>query len=294
MSAPCPISYYIDCNRLSDELRRCYFSELADNGGKYVVLNYEMFQNIMRSPGSMNAYAKELADAGLQFADAHAPCGGVFDLHNTGNFEMNKMLMYYKLYIRIAAALNISTLTFHVGSDNMLPELSSEEHTARICRMLDGILPEAEEYGVIVALENSWARSNSADSLLKLKALYPTDNLGFCFDSGHANLASRTGNYLQSPAWERWKAVGYEEPIWENNTLEKLLPHIVNCHLHDNDGPADIHQLPGWGNIDWKKTVSLLRKAPRLKVIQSEVKHFRHCIAIKDLVNTFEKLFADN
>jgi len=45
----------------------------------------------------------------------------------------------------------------------------------------------------------------------------------------------------------------------------------VTCHLHDNDGSDDTHSMPGDGTINWNKVIPLLRKAPRLQVIQSEV-----------------------
>jgi ferredoxin len=74
---------------------------------------------------------------------------------------------------------------------------------------------------------------------------------------------------------------------------EKMLPHIVNCHLHDNDGNADYHRCPGAGNIDWKKTADLLRKAPRLKCIQSEVIPTRDNLPIKTLCETFRNIFPE-
>ena len=145
-----------------------------------------------------------------------------------------------------------------------------------------------------MALENSWDRANSADSLLKIKALYPTDYLGFCYDSGHANIIDNGRLYPNGVAWERWQALGIAEPVWEDQTLEKMLPYVVNCHLHDNDGSRDAHDLPGRGNVNWAKTVSLLRQAPRLQVIQCEVNYLINTIAIREMVETFDKLFIDN
>ena len=61
----------------------------------------------------------------------------------------------------------------------------------------------------------------------------------------------------------------------------------VVCHLHDNDGTGDYHNLPGRGNIDWNKTMKLLENAPRLMALQSEVAVARHGISCKELVETF-------
>ena len=58
----------------------------------------------------------------------------------------------------------------------------------------------------------------------------------------------------------------------DDAVLEKMLPHVVNCHLHDNDGMTDRHWLPGdpLGAIDWKSVVPMLLSAPRLRAIQCE------------------------
>ena len=81
-------------------------------------------------------------------------------------------------------------------------------------------------------------------------------------------------------------------PAWEDAALEKMLPHIVNCHLHDNTGMGDRHDLPGTGNLDWDKIVRLLKTAPRLRVIQSEVAYTRYGMPMKTLVEKFKTLFA--
>lgn len=99
--------------------------------------------------------------------------------------------------------------------------------------------------------------------------------------------------YDQGADWTRWQAIGRDTPPWESATekLQRMLPHIVNCHLHDNDGAADQHDLPGNGCIDWQKTVDLLNQAPRLQVMQSEVISLCNRLAIKTVLDKFAQLF---
>ena len=52
-------------------------------------------------------------------------------------------------------------------------------------------------------------------------------------------------------------ALGLPTP-WEHDVLDRMLPHIVNCHLHDNDGTDDQHLLPGDGTLDWTAVAALL------------------------------------
>jgi sugar phosphate isomerase/epimerase len=79
---------------------------------------------------------------------------------------------------------------------------------------------------------------------------------------------------------------------WEHDVLDRMLPYIVNCHLHDNDASADQHLLPGKGTIDWSKLVPKLLSAPRLMCVQSEVIPLRVQQPIRPLCDKFRELFG--
>jgi len=65
---------------------------------------------------------------------------------------------------------------------------------------------------------------------------------------------------------------------------------MVNCHLHDNDGSGDSHSLPGDGNVNWNEVIPALKKAPRLQVIQCEVKMAAHHYSVKQVCRKFAEL----
>ena len=54
--------------------------------------------------------------------------------------------------------------------------------------------------------------------------------------------------------------------------IDALSPYIIACHLHDNDGLADRHWVPGepGGTVDWKRCMPKLAAAPRLQSLQNE------------------------
>ena len=78
-----------------------------------------------------------------------------------------------------------------------------------------------------------------------LFARYPKEFLGFCLDTGHANL------------------------VWGDSFIEVLVElykdRLFSIHMHDNKGwgdepgCGDAHRLPGEGNIDWKRLMGVLR-----------------------------------
>lgn len=102
-------------------------------------------------------------------------------------------------------------------------------------RFLETILPMAKEYGITVCMENLY--ESVSDHIIEgpgcdaFKAVqriddfnerYGAEALGFCFDTGHANLVG----------------IDFEEFLTTLGSRLKVL------HLHDNDGRADLHQIP--------------------------------------------------
>ena len=286
-----PLTYAVDYYSFSDEERSQKLEAFAAAGGKHIVLTPAMLAKMASSPATKNGLVKELAQFGITFADSHAPHGGHHDLHCMYEDARAHLTALFKLYLQLAADLNVKTMTFHPGSDHNMPEYTGRPHRERVFRILDELLPVAEKCDVIIALENSWSCSNTAEALLEYKEHYPTEYLGFCYDSGHANIMDNGRHHPDSVAFDRWKRCGFDEPQWDDKRLEKMLPYVVNCHLHDNDGSADSHNLPGCGNVNWDHIVDLLGQAPRLQVIQSEVKHSRHQIELPVLVQKFRQMF---
>jgi len=111
-------------------------------------------------------------------------------------------------------------------------------------RMVDALLPEAEKLGVRIAIENT---RNEPDQLQSLFECYRSENVGLCFDSGHAQMA------------------GHME------ILEIFLDRLFLVHLHDNYGKEDDHNPPGQGIINWGPLMQSVLRAGRLKTITLEI-----------------------
>ena len=196
-------------------------------------------------------------------------------------------MLRQKLALQIAAEMGVKTITVHVGNEPRHPDHPVERQFDFIKRSLDELLPFAESLGIIICIENIWYQLSTPERLLAVKKEFPTDALGFCYDSGHANLMDKGRNNPDSNPFKAW---GNVPPQFDDHILEKMMPHVVNCHLHDNNGIVDQHVNIGRGNIDWPHIVGLLKKAPRLQVIQSEVIPVRTHDSIHDICAKFKEL----
>ena len=156
---------------------------------------------------------------------------------------------------------------------------------------IKAVLPEAEKAGIILAVENSFEMSNATDEVLWLLKHFDSPFIGCCLDTGHANYMAPSPDgkpkaYSAAQVNLAWRGNLIQEPA----ALEKLLPHIVTCHIHDNNGLGDEHALPGRGTINWNEVMPKLLSAPRLVSCQSEVGFIRDLIPVKLLCETMEKL----
>lgn len=283
-----PITHYFNWNECSDHLRPQLMQEFRVNGAKHLVLTDDLLRRAMSHFEFTNTLLKEIKKADLTFCDAHAPFGNHEDLDNPFPNERPMLIKRLKLILKIVRDLGVKTCTIHVGNAPYR-EYSLEHYDNCIRQSLEELLPTAETCGIVIAIENIWFPTNTAEKLLSILNHFRSTFLGICYDSGHANLMAKGMNFPESAAQEGWDSWS-DSVQWDNQVLEKLSPHIVNCHLHDNFGQYDEHQLPGSGNIDWKYVMKTLARSPRLQCIQNEVDPVRHNIPITTLCRNFDRL----
>lgn len=138
--------------------------------------------------------------------------------------------------ISLSASLGASVMVVHLGT---LAFEDPEPPTAGIAE----VAAFARDQGLTLALENSGRKS--IEVLRKALPLVGDDprssGLGLCIDTGHANRScSRDG-------------------ITPAAFLEELREAIVEVHVNDNEGSADLHLPPGEGNIDWLAVLAAIR-----------------------------------
>ena len=292
-----PATYLFDFEHTDDKTRPYIMQEFARNGARHLVLTDTLIRQIMFDSDLVQKLRKNLADTGMDFVDSHAPFNNWNDDLDLVDTAMRPtMIARKKVAMHIAADFGVDTITIHVG--NALLATRNQGHTIQECdenikRALEELLPLAEQLKMVICIENIWAPTNTTDKLLALIDFFQSENLGICYDAGHANLMKAPQEGKNSAPIEYFGAFDdfNDKPVpYDPQMLEHLLPHVVNCHLHDNNGLFDFHRLPGTGTVDWPHIIGLLKKAPRLRSFQSEVIPVRENVSIRTLVETFEAL----
>ena len=286
-----PVTFLYDWDFPGDRDRQTVMYEFAANGAKHLLLSGTLLKMICRTPRLYRDLRAEVARAGLDFVDAHAPFGHDNVLAVPDPAVRPFMLATLKLVLQIVHDFGVKSCCIHMGSF-LYEGYSAERHREAIWRSLDEVLPLAEKLDVTIGLENLVCICNNVDDLLECFRRFPSRHLGACFDSGHANIMEKGMDHPECDAPDSYIREGVPMQ-WEHDVLDRLLPHIVNCHLHDNDGVFDTHLLPGKGNIDWGKLVPKLLTAPRLMCVQSEVIPRRVQQPIRPLCEKFREIFGE-
>lgn len=102
-------------------------------------------------------------------------------------------------------------------------------------RFIHSVAPAARELGITICIENLYSSvgghivegpccdvKKAVERIDRINEQYKAEVLGFCFDTGHANLVG----------------IDFEDFI---RTLGQRLKVL---HIHDNDGMRDLHQIP--------------------------------------------------
>ena len=143
-----------------------------------------------------------------------------------------------KRCIEVAETAPFRFLIQHIGNPNESFEphgfeaaLSSIEHLRAFAKPL----------GVKLLLENIPNEISAPDKLVEIIQALHYDDIGVCFDVGHAHLCDGVAK-----------------------TFHPLKSYIRSTHVHDNKKDRDSHILPGEGTIDWKEAIELLKTAPHV------------------------------
>ena len=283
-------SYYADWHLLPDAVLESLLAEARELGIKNLVFTDQWITRILNNPQDMGFFRKVLNS--FDFTDMHAPFGESYDLSCANNGRRDDMIKDHRRAMGYASDFGCRTYTIHIGAyDSVFFHKPNSEIRPWALDTLEKLIPSAEKYGLVIAVENAFERSNTPDEVMYYVEAVDHPNVGCCFDSGHALVMDSYpgkadyGNYMKNQVWSG-KVENY------CNAFEKMAPAMVTCHLHDNDGFSDQHMPPGIGIEKWDILAEkLFNKAPRLISIQSEASVFRSGFALSDVVKRYHRIF---
>lgn len=202
-----------------------------------------------RDKGQIRELGHWFRDAQLKLHSLHSPmysddCWGrtgpdaTITITEPVKWKRIAMVDELKRSIEVAEEIPFRYLIMHLG-------VTGENFDDRKIDAAFGALEElrifARQRGVELLLENTPNALSSAERLLYFLQVTHLD-LGFCFDTGHANLMESV-----------------------DTAFLLMRDRIRSTHVHDNDAQNDSHRFPllhPGGTIDWRGAMELLRSRP--------------------------------
>ena len=224
------------------------------------------------------AHVKEIAEwfrgSGVPLNSVHAPLYADYEWGRAGAPPVNvastdragriEAMDEIKRALEIAEQIPFRFLVQHLGVPN---ESFDEKKFEAAMTSVEHLRAFAKPLGVRVLLENIPNDLSTPDRLVEMIRGAHFDDVGVCFDFGHAHIMSSV-----------------------RKEFEILRNYIRSTHVHDNDRNKDSHLWPGSGTIDWKEAMELLRSAPQTPPLLLELEGDEKVSTLEKLGATFDKL----
>jgi len=201
--------------------------------------------------------------ADYEWGRAGAPPVNIASTDRAGRVEAMDEV---KRALEIAEQIPFRFLVQHLGTPN---EDFNEKKFEAAMTSIEHLRAFAKPLGVRILLENIPNELSTPDRLVEMIRGAHFDDVGVCFDVGHAHMMSSL-----------------------REAFEILRSHICSTHIHDNKRDKDSHLWPGAGTIDWKEAMALLRSAPQIPALLLELEGDEKVNPLDKFVETFEKLEA--
>src|SRR5438477_3389469 len=225
-------------------------------------------------------HVREIADwfrsTGIPLNSVHSPLYGDYEFGRAGAPPVNvastdragriEAMDEIKRALEIAEQIPFRFLVQHLGTSS---QSFDERKVEAAMTSIEHLRAFAKPLGVRLLLENIPNELSTPDKLVEFIHSSHFDDVGVCFDFGHAHIMSNV-------------AEGFEI----------LRSHIRSTHVHDNAKDRDSHLWPGKGSIDWKQTMELLRSAPQTPPLLLEIEADQKVNPVEKIGETFRNLEA--
>src|SRR5712692_3427044 len=196
-----------------------------------------------------------------EWGRAGAPPVNVASTDRAGRIEAMDEI---KRALEIAEQIPFRFLVQHLGVPN---ESFDEKKFEAAMTSVEHLRAFAKPLGVRILLENIPNELSTPDKLVEFIQASHFEDVGVCFDFGHAHLMSSVAE-----------------------AFEILRSHIRSTHVHDNAKDRDSHLWPGQGSINWKEAMELLRSAPNTPPLLLEIEEDEKANPVDSMGEAFRKL----
>lgn len=205
-----------------------------------------MFENETRD--NFEDIRRTYEAGGIRMATFHLLSSVDDDIASYYDSTRKKAVLKMRKWMENAKTLGADTGILHPTTSRLDASIEGPDgYIRQLGKSLGELLPAAESISFTLAIENMLlvpgipSRFGAFPEHIKLiKKEFSHENLGFCYDSGHALIAGKENAAL---------------------ILQEMKPRLKAFHLQDNAGDRDSHLAPGRGLVDWENVFKVIEEA---------------------------------
>ncbi len=235
-----PMSITTDMFNYSYKLdREAKLGLFASRGFTHIHWCDDWSNGVLYSANDMRLHTQVVRSSGLKCQDVHGCDAPEVKIGSSDPSAQKEYVRLLKNRVEFCCAIGGDAVVVHP------PKEASD--LDRSIEVLESVRPFCEDMGIVLAIENCFPDDDKI--LAQYFERFPPEFIGFCFDSGHANLYNNS------------------------DELMKFSGRLRVLHLHDNKGKTDDHQPPFWGTVDWQKVMGWVEKSGYTKPVNFEITH---------------------
>ena len=197
--------------------------------------------------GEAQALREHAAALGIAPWSIHAGGADGFGLGDTVKQAQASLIHCTEVCAAMGARVMV-VHTVHCGPLRQPDEHTVEWRLDQDRRILEPVCTRAQDLGIDLGLENG-ATLVDMEYLLQLRELLGGPHVGFCIDTGHANLGD----------------------LGAARAIDLAGKWLYTTHLQDNHGQRDDHLPPGRGAIDWAAVFQAMRRTGYARPLMLEL-----------------------
>ena len=284
-----PLAYCYSWGNVPDSMIANIMAEFKWHGVNDLVFGHTLLNRVIDEPRFWSLLHRVAVKQGINLIEAHGLLGQGYDLCCPEKGRRARMIDDHKRAMNYCAESGGKTYTVHIGAfESVFYQTPNDVLRPLVLNTLENLVYTAEKLDMVIAVENSYERSNTPDEVAYYIEYFNSPYIQCCFDVGHAHLMAPAPGKVREKYFSDMDLAWGEHIDEYEGAYQRLAPYIVTCHLHDNDGYSDAHILPGKGNIDWADLIPKIKRCPNLISMQTEVT--TNGLAIGTLVDTFNNI----
>jgi sugar phosphate isomerase/epimerase len=211
----------------------------SDKGFRFLHWCDDWDNGVLYSKGDVKLLSQLIESHGLKCQDVHGSDAPGIKIGSRDDGASEKYVQLLRNRIEFCSAIGGDAVVVHP------PEAPSDY--ALSCKAIEDVRTICEDLGIVLAVENCFPDDDKL--LAQYFEKFTPEFVGYCFDSGHANLYNNFDD------------------------LMKFSNRLRGLHLHDNLGKEDDHQPPFYGSVDWKRVMRWIGQSGYSKPFNFELTH---------------------